>query len=337
MRCAQRACRAGGLAALLLACCLGLHAAPMADAPQAWRDAWPRTDFRLHSVPLLEIHAGGPGKDGIPAIDKPRFVPVAQYRGGDPAEPVVGLVVGAEARAYPLRVLIWHEIVNDDLGGVPVAVTYCPLCNTSIVFDRRAAGRVLDFGTTGMLRHSDLVMYDRQTQSWWQQYGGDAIVGELTGRSLAVLPSRLESLASFRERAPNGLVLVPTDPTARDYGANPYVGYDRAATPFLFQGGLPKGIEPMMRVVAVGSTAWTLPLIRAKGVIEYDGLVLRWSGTQRSALDAARIEQGRDVGGVTVTRAGQDAPHVTTFAFAFFAFHRDGVVFTERGPVRQAS
>jgi hypothetical protein len=329
--------RFAGLAALVLALCATAAARAAASDPAlAVRDEWPRTDFSRHAVPLAEIHSGGPGKDGIPAIDRPRFVPVAQYRDGDPAEPVIGLVVEQEARAYPLRVLLWHEIVNDEIGGVPVAVTYCPLCNTSIVFDRRVAGRVLDFGTTGMLRHSDLVMYDRQTQSWWQQYGGQAIVGALTGQVLTVLPSRLESLAGFRERAPHGRVLVPSDPGARDYGANPYVGYDRAATPFLMRGGLPKGIEPMMRVVAVGKTAWTLPLVRAKGVIEQGGLTLRWTAGQRSALDDARVERGRDVGGVTVTRAGHDVPYVMTFAFAFFAFHRDGVVYTETGPLRQA-
>jgi hypothetical protein len=230
---------------------------------------------------------------------------------------------------------MWHEIVNDEIAGFPVLVTYCPLCNTSIVFERRVAGRVLDFGTTGLLRHSDLVMYDRQTQTWWQQYGGEAIVGELTGQSLTMLPSRLESIASFRQRAPDGRVLVPNDPAARNYGANPYVGYDRAATPLLFSGGLPKGIAPMMRVVAVGKTAWTLPLIRAKGVIEHDGRVLRWTPGQRSALDEASISRGRDVGSVTVTRGGQDVPHVMTFAFAFFAFHRDGVLYTEQGVLRQ--
>ncbi len=85
---------------------------------------------------------------------------------------MIELTVGGETRAYPLQILIWHEIVNDELGGLPVAVTFCPLCNTAIAFDRRVEGRTLDFGTTGKLRHSDLVMYDRQTESWWQQFGG---------------------------------------------------------------------------------------------------------------------------------------------------------------------
>lgn len=324
-----------------LACwglCAGLWAAEaIAEVPVQWRIAWPDTDFSRATVDLAEIRSGGPGKDGIPAIDQPRFVPLDEYRGAAGDEPVIGVTIGAEARAYPLRILVWHEIVNDELGGVPIAVTYCPLCNTSVVFDRRLGDLVLDFGTTGNLRHADLIMYDGPTESWWQQYSGDAIVGELAGKRLTILPSRLESLDEFRARAPRGTVLVPNDPNFRNYGANPYVGYDRSAVPFLYGGALPQGIEPMMRVVAVGDTAWTLPLVRDAGELRWEGLELRWTGGQRSALDSAQIAAGREVGTVTVTRDGADVPHVVTFAFAFFAFHPDGVVHTPEGPLRQTA
>lgn len=316
--------------------CAGLWMAEAAADPAAlWRAAWPDTDFSRAIVDLAEIRSGGPGKDGIPAIDKPRFVPLAEYREADGDEPVVSVTVGGASRAYPLRVLIWHEIVNDTLGGVPIAVTYCPLCNTSVVFDRRLGDLVLDFGTTGNLRHSDLVMYDRPTQSWWQQYDGTAIVGELAGKRLKILPSRLESLGEFRARASPGEVLVPNDPGFRNYGANPYAGYDRSAVPFLYGGALPQGIEPMMRVVAVGETAWTLPLVQAAGRLQQDGLELRWNGGQRSALDSEHIAEGREVGTVAVTRDGEDVPHVVTFAFAFFAFHPGGILHTPEGPLRQ--
>lgn len=132
---------------------------------------WPETVFSRSAIDLTEIMSGGVGKDAIPSIDDPQVVPVSDYRaysGIDPLEPVIGIELNGEFRAYPLRVLIWHEIVNDVVGGVPVAVTYCPLCNTSVVFDRRFDDIILDFGTTGNLRHSDLIMYDRQTESWWQ-------------------------------------------------------------------------------------------------------------------------------------------------------------------------
>lgn len=176
----------------------------------SWRAEWPRTDFSQHIVPLEEIKSGGPPKDGIPSVDSPRFERLNSgtasgwaARFGN-AEPVISLVIRDDARAYPLSILIWHEIVNDIVGGVPVAVTYCPLCNSALVFERTVENRVLDFGTTGKLRNSDLVMYDRQTESWWQQFGGDAIVGVLSGKRLHPVPSRLESFGRFRERFPQG-------------------------------------------------------------------------------------------------------------------------------------
>ena len=306
-------------------------AASSADAePSRWVREWPATDFERTQVDLGEIRDGGPPKDGIPAIDNPRFRPVAEIDDLADAEPVIGLTVSGESRAYPLRVLTWHEIANDVIGGVPVAVTYCPLCNAAIVFDRRLDGAVLDFGTTGKLRHSDLVMYDRQTESWWQQYSGEAIVGRYAGRTLEVLPARLESWAEFRARAPDGMVLVPEDPDARPYGANPYVGYDRSAMPFLYDGEVPEGIAPLARVVVVGDEAWSLEHLREAGRIEAGELVLSWRPGQASALDAARIADGRDVGSVIVQRRHDggldDVVHHVTFAFVFHAFEPNGTL-----------
>ncbi len=298
--------------------------------PLRWAAEWPDTDFGKRSIAWAEITSGGPPKDGIPSIDEPAFVAVSEADDLADTEPVVGLVVNGEARAYPLRILTWHEIVNDTVGGVPVTVTYCPLCNSSIVFDRRLDGQVLDFGTTGKLRNSDLVMYDRQTESWWQQFLGEAIVGEMTGKRLTMLPSRLESFANFRARAPEGRVLVPNNRFMRSYGRNPYVGYDDPdGRPFLYRGDLPDGIPPMMRVVAVGAEAWTLPLLRRQGRIVKDDLVLTWHAGQNSALDARSIARGRDVGNVVVQQAGTDAVHDVTFAFVFHAFHPDGTIHTE--------
>ena len=148
-----------------------------ADPPCFFGSVW-KTNFCKHSVPFREIIMGGPPRDGIAPIDDPKFLDVADspdYMKDD--EPVISLEISGEAKAYPLGILIMHEIVNDGLGGVPVSVTYCPLCNTAIVFDRRVNGQVLDFGTSGFLRKSDLIMWDRQTESWWQQITGEAIVG----------------------------------------------------------------------------------------------------------------------------------------------------------------
>ena len=228
---------------------------------------------------------------------------------------------------------MWHEIVNDTIGGIPVAVTFCPLCNSAVVYDRRVGDAVLDFGTTGKLRNSDLVMYDRQTESWWQQFTGEGIVGEHTGTWLKRLPSRVESFARFRERAgADARVLVPSRAGARSYGVNPYAGYDSSSRPFLYRGDLPEGIAPLARVVVVEGEAWSLDLIREAGRYERDGLVITWEAGQNSALDSSTIADGRDIGNVVVQRAGdaglEDVPHDISFAFAFHAFHPQAPIHT---------
>jgi len=156
--------------------------------PDEWREEWPNTDFSRSTIAFAEILSGGPPRDGIPALTHPRFENANANRALPATEPVIVVVDGASARACPLRILMWHEIVNDVINGRPIAVTYCPLCNASIVYDRRAArdnGKiVLSFGVSGKLRHSDMVMFDRETESWWQQFTGNAIVGSMTGYSL---------------------------------------------------------------------------------------------------------------------------------------------------------
>ncbi len=305
-------------------------ATAQAQVPLGAEREFPKTDFATHSIALDEVFSGGPRRDGIAPIDSPRTVTVAEASENlSDVDPVLGLVIGGEARAYPLRVLIWHEIANDALAGMPVAVTYCPLCNTAIVFDRRVDGRVLDFGTTGRLRNSDLLMYDRQTESWWQQFLGEAIIGELTGTLLEMIPARLESFADFRARAPDGTVLVGDH--ARRYGYTPYDGYDSMPRPFLYGGPLPEGIAALARVVRVGDEAWSLDLVRREGEIVIDDLRLRWSPGQASAVDTRDISTGKDVGSVIVQRLAeyndwQDIPYSVDFAFAFAAFYPDGVI-----------
>ncbi|MDE2839071.1 MAG: DUF3179 domain-containing protein [Chloroflexota bacterium] len=210
-----------------------------------------KTDFSKHSVPLDEISSGGPGKDGIPSIDFPQFNSVDKAFYAD-TEPVVVVEVNGEAKAYPIEILIWHEIVNDTLGGVPVTVTFCPLCNTAIAFDRRLDGIVYDFGVSGNLRYSDLIMYDRQTESWWQQITGTAIVGELTGKKLTSIPASIVSFADFQSTYPKGLVLSSETGYMRPYGSNPYPGYDNISrSPFLFFEPVDGRLPAMERVVTV--------------------------------------------------------------------------------------
>lgn len=294
-----------------------------------WVKEWPNTDFATHSVDLDEIISGGVSKDTIRSIDAPFFVPVDQVDALSALEPVISFEFNGDARAYPLRVLTRHEIVNDVVGGLAVTVTYCPLCNAAIVFNRQVGDEVLEFGTTGKLRHSDLVMYDRSTESWWQQFTGEAIVGAYTGTYLEMLPARMESWQRFTARFPDGMVLSPRGVALSSYGYNPYSGYDTTDVPFLYRGELPENIPAMARVVAVGQEAWSLELLSRKGTIETDDYVIRWTAGQNSALDTADIREGRDVGNVIVQRKTAsglvDAVHDVTFAFVFHAFHPEGI------------
>ncbi|MGR3759604.1 DUF3179 domain-containing protein [Roseobacteraceae bacterium NS-SX3] len=311
---------------LMCAAAVLLASAALAD-PRVWKREWPETDFTVTSVKnWSEIRSGGPPKDGIPAVDSPQFISAAQETRIGAREPVITLELGgAKARAYPIRYLIWHEIVNDTVAGVPVAVTYCPLCNSAMVFDRRTKAGVLSFGVSGKLRHSDMVMYDRQTESWWQQALGTAIVGKLTGTRLKALPGWMESWQEFRARRPDGLVMA--EPRfSRPYGQNPYRSYDSSARPFLYNGeNPPHGIHPLARVVRVGDRAWLLEDLAKRGEIAQAGVRLSWRAGQASALDTGKIAQGRDVGSVRVRGAGgKDLPHDVMFAFVFQAFWPDG-------------
>ncbi len=207
--------------ALLLAV-VWLAAIPVYAEPEnlgLWKSDFPKTDFARTSVPLDEIRDDGNFRDTIQPISSPQFQSVSELTAVGPLEPVLSLRINGDARAYPLRILLWHEIVNDVVGGVPILVSYCPLCNSGVVYDRRLGGEVLDFGNTGRLRHFDMVMYDHQSESWWQQFTGEAIVGDRSGETLRIVPARLESLAKFRQRAPDGKLLVPNNvmaiPTAR--------------------------------------------------------------------------------------------------------------------------
>ena len=302
--------------------------------PDFWAQEGWKTDFSKMSIDPDEVLSGGPPKDGIPSIDDPTFQPVSAEAELVDREPVIGLEIDGDARAYPLRILTWHEIVNDTVGGRPVIVTYCPLCNAALVFDRTLDGVAVEFGTTGKLRNSDLIMYDRAGETWWQQFTGEAIAGEKLGQTLTLLPSRLESWGEFKARHPEGRVLTPPQPARRDYGRNPYTGYDSAYKPFLYRGDLPPDIKPMERVVVVRDEAGdpevvTLNLVREEGTLDVGGTTLTWSEGQASALDTTDIREGRDVGTVVARRGGEDVPYDVTFAFVAHAFHPEVTIRAE--------
>ena len=247
-----------------------------------------------------------------PRTASPPLTAELRERGRRPAQwlsdrdPVIFFANNGEARAYPLSILMWHEIANDEVGGLPVSVTFCPLCNASIVFDRQLDDEILDFGTTGRLRNSDLIMYDRQTETWWQQFTGEAIVGEHVGRQLNFLPSQVISFGDYAARFPEGSVLA-RPAAARDYGRNPYTNYD-SREPFLFNGEIDDRLRATERVVGLevdgNVVAYPFSSTVTEGAIndrvgETPIVIFHKPGTA-SALDGADIATSRDIGSAAV-------------------------------------
>ncbi len=297
-----------------------------------------KTDFNKHCVHYSEILSGGPPRDGIPAISAPKLVSASEANTWlKPNEPVIFFQVGDDARAYPIQILIWHEIVNDTVGGVPVAVTFCPLCNTAIAFERTVNGRVLDFGTTGRLRFSNLLMYDRQTESWWQQAIGQAIVGALTGTKLVARPAAIISWATFKAAHPNGRVLSRDTGYDRPYGENPYAGYDNVnQSPFLYVGPpTPGKLRPMARVLIVvihgAAVAYPFDALRkvhaVNDTVGKTDVVVLWVPGTASPLDTGTIAGGRDVGSATVYERTLDGQRLT------FTFDGTQIVDQQTGSV----
>jgi hypothetical protein len=295
-----------GLALLVvLVTLLSIWSGAHSDDTKALQSKWPATDFSRRTVALDEIISGGPPRDGIPAIDQPRFVAFGEADAWlHPKEPVIALAVDNTARAYPLQILMFHEIVNDTLAGVAVSVTFCPLCNAAIVFDRRVAGRTLSFGTTGQLRKSDMVMYDRQTESWWQQFTGRGIVGFHAGQELVQLPSQIVAYAEFKAAYPGGTVLSRETGHQRPYGRNPYRGYDRIGeNPFLFSDPVDSRLPAMERVLAASLKGvhrlYPLSHLERLGVVndtlKGTPIVAMSSRGMLSPLDDAMIARSRTI------------------------------------------
>jgi hypothetical protein len=262
--------------------------------------------------PTIDIHeliAGGPPPDGIPPIDRPKFELASAVAWIDDREPVIAVEIEGEARAYPIQILIWHEIVNDTIAGEPIVVSYCPLCNSAIVFSRRLGGRVLDFGTSGKLYKSDLVMYDRQTESLWPQFMGEAVAGVLTGSKLDVHLASTVTWREWRKANSDGLVLSRQTGYSRPYGTNPYVGYDNSQSrPFFYEGDIDTRLPAKARVVGItrGSAAvavvteWLAERRVAELTLGSESITVWYLPGMASALDTRDIASGRVVGASAV-------------------------------------
>ncbi|MBK8033626.1 MAG: DUF3179 domain-containing protein [Chloroflexi bacterium] len=279
---------------------------------------WDKTDFCQSQAGVFdEILSGGVPRDGIPPIDNPTFESIAEASTWlQPQSPVIAFTLEGVARAYPLAILTRHEIVNDIVADVPVAVTFCPLCNSAVVFERTVAGQVLRFGVSGLLRNSDLIMWDDLTQSWWQQFTGEGIVGTYTGTQLTLLPSQVVGFGAFVEQYPDGEVLSRN---GRTYATNPYVGYDSSALPFLFRGELDERLFATERVlgalIAGEAVAYPFPVL-AEAIVINDtvggrAVVAFWQPGATSALDQSNIDASRDVGMAALYRRELDGQILT--------------------------
>ena len=269
---------------------------------------------RNRIVPVLRA-------DGIPAIDSPTCLPVGAVDFLTDNAPVVAIEVNGDARAYPLEILTWHELVNDTIGGEPITISYCPLCNSAIAYDRRVGDRVLDFGTSGSLTQSSMVMYDRQTETLWTHFDGAAVAGELAGEELRFLSSAVVSWADFRERFPDGLVLSRETGFDRDYGLNPYPGYEDDADPI--QRFITNAVDPRLpakeRVIGLEQDGEAVA-VRHRDVFDGGVVAFEFGGKPvtvwnqpgtASAIEGVRVSGGDDAGATAVFVAEADGERLT--------------------------
>jgi Protein of unknown function (DUF3179) len=284
--------------------------------------AW---DFSKHSIPLNQIFSGGPSKDGIPAIDRPRYVPASKASNTflEDGDRVIALVVNGKKKAYPIKILNWHEIVNDSIGGRRVVVTFCPLCGTGMVFDANAAGRQLNFGVSGLLYQSDVLLYDRQTESLWSQIKQEAVTGMLTGTRLQLLPSTQTTWGAWKKKHPDTFVLSTHTGYSRDYEEDPYEDYYASRDVMFAVGKISPRYHPKEQVLGV----------------ELDGLTKAYPFSE---LARAKSPFKDKIGKKTVTvtydsksrtatirdASGKELPSVVGFWFAWYVFHKDTQVYT---------
>ena len=280
-----------------------------------------KTNFKVSLIDFSELKSGGPPKDGIPAILNPIFTTQQEAANWlNKSEPVIAVSINGMSKAYPLQILLYHEIVNDRIGRTPLLVTFCPLCYSGIVFNRRINNISVKFGVSGLLRNSDMVMYDHVTESFWQQFTGQAIVGDLAGNSLKIISSQIISFKQFVESYPEGLVLSKNTGFKRPYGMTPYINYDDDNTkPFLFTGIEDSRLPQNQKIIGVSignvAKAYPYPITSKLNVIN-DNLnnenivIIHFPGTF-SVLDTRYITDSKDVGSTGVFSADLDGKTLT--------------------------
>jgi hypothetical protein len=283
-------------------------------------------DTSRHSIPVDEIMAGGPAKDGIPALSQPKFVTAEKAKNFmKDDDRVLGLARNGQAKAYPVKILNWHEIVNDTIGKQAVVVTFCPLCGTGMVFDAKINGQNLTFGVSGLLYQSDMLLYDRKTDSLWSQIKGEAVTGPLTGARLKLLSSTQTTWRKWKNEHPETLILSQNTGYSREYDRDPYRGYYTSSRLMFEVKNRNKAFHPKEPVIGleIGGKFKAYPfseLAKAKQPVtdKLNGAIVKVIFDKQSQTARIRDHQGKEL------------PSVVGFWFAWFAFHPDTEVFKAR-------
>ena len=276
-------------------------------------------------IPPAQIFSGGPGKDGIPSIDKPKFVKSGDADFIKNEDRVLGITINGISKAYPISILNWHEIVNDSIGGVFFTITYCPLCGSGVAFDSNINGQVLSFGVSGLLYNSDVLLYDRETESLWSQLLSKAVTGKYKGSSLKMLPVMHTTWADWKRFHPSTLVLSKNTGYRRSYNRDPYSGYEQSQhLYFPVFNKAPKKYHPKEKVLGLvsGKTYKAYPFIELNkhkkenfvDSVNGKSFTIHWNKKEQS--------------GYMLDEDGIIVPVVQSYWFAWYAFHPETKVFT---------
>lgn len=285
-------------------------------------DAYNGFDVRNSSIPQQEIHRGGPPRDGIPAIDKPKFIAAKKASFLEPNDRVLGLNLNGETKAYPISILNWHEVVNDRIDYQPVVITFCPLCGSGVAFSSVADHRKLNFGVSGLLYNSDVLLYDRQTESLWSQLLARAVSGPLVGKELTVIPLEHVRWEDWYRRYPKTLVLSRDTGFRRDYSRDPYAGYETIDGIYFPVKHRDLRYHPKERILGVEVNGYYraypfAELSNTEGVVEDELNGRRFTVYYDDESHSARIE----------TEESEPVVGITAFWFAWIAFHPETSVF----------
>jgi len=273
-------------------------------------------------VPADEILHGGVIRDGIPSIDNPRFVEAEEIEELNHQDYVIGIERDGEAKAYPIRILNWHEIVNDTISNDPIVITYCPLCGSGMVFDSTINSERLIFGVSGLLYNSDVLLYDRKTESLWSQIKQVAISGPYKHSKLEIVPSKMTTWALWKKEHPNTLVLDFQQGFNRSYGVNPYSGYERSDSLYFPISYLARGLKPKDKVIGLKmdgmSKAWPFRELEKEGKMVNDTL----AGTELRIIYNTKAKTAE-----IRNQKEELLPGVTMFWFAWSAFNPETLVY----------